>query len=129
MRVTSFEQLRPEDESYTGVAPAIWTEAEQSLGIVCACLPCLRPLFGRMLFSSKQGTNSGAVDSRNIQLAKFSTRGSVIGRSEGEDGRSARFIRLPEEGVARQREAATSDDNMASPYESRAANQNMRFPN
>ena len=75
MRVTTFEQLDPIDETYTGIAPAVWTEVEQSLGIVCACLPCLRPLLGRFLagstFHGTAGTgNTDTMKSRDIELAK-----------------------------------------------------------
>ncbi|KAM0800963.1 hypothetical protein BDR22DRAFT_223321 [Usnea florida] len=75
VRVTTFEQLDPIDETYTGIAPAVWTEVEQSLGIVCACLPCLRPILGRFLagstFHGTAGTgNTDTMKSRDIELAK-----------------------------------------------------------
>lgn len=74
VRVTTFDQLNPADETYTGIAPAIWTEVEQSLGIVCACLPCLRPLLGHFFVGSTfHGTTAAGttdVNSRDIQLGK-----------------------------------------------------------
>lgn len=38
-----------DDISYTIVAPSIWTNVEQSMGIICACLSTLRPLLSRAL--------------------------------------------------------------------------------
>ena len=38
-----------DDISYTIVAPSIWTNVEQSMGIICACLSTLRPLLSHAL--------------------------------------------------------------------------------
>ena len=45
----SFTELAIDDSMYTGASSVIWTHAEQSIGIVCACLPCLGPLIGHSL--------------------------------------------------------------------------------
>ncbi len=74
----------------SGVAPALWTEAEQSLGIVCACLPCLRPLYGRSLSGNPKGTAEKPVQNRNIRLMALTSKGSTIGRNSG-DGSLARL--------------------------------------
>ncbi|CAD6565603.1 MAG: hypothetical protein ASARMPRED_007366 [Alectoria sarmentosa] len=74
IRVTTFGKLKPTDETFTGIAPAVWSEVEQSLGIVCACLLCLRPLLGRFFMGSNaHGTiANGTTDanSRDIELVK-----------------------------------------------------------
>ena len=47
IRVTSFPQLKDKDIMYSSVPGRMWSQAELSVGIICACLPCLRPLLGR----------------------------------------------------------------------------------
>lgn len=44
VRVVAFDQVRLEDVTFTLVTASIWTAIEQSIGIVCACLPNIRPL-------------------------------------------------------------------------------------
>lgn len=108
LRVTSFEQLRVTDQTYTGVAPALWSSAEQSLGIVCACLPCLRPLFGRVL--SDDDDDDGASDSRSTPLSRLGARkpqtgpgsqGSGAGGGGGGRTTVEGFARLPDDGFVR----------------------------
>ncbi|KAL8692652.1 MAG: hypothetical protein Q9224_003912, partial [Gallowayella concinna] len=48
VRVTSFNEVVWTDVSYTIVSASIWTNVEQSMGIICACLSTLRPLLTRM---------------------------------------------------------------------------------
>lgn len=73
-----FKELKLQDETYTNVEPAIWTVVEQSLGITCACLPTLRPLFGRLLFgtsrarSSTEATRTGR--SGQLNMSKLSNK-------------------------------------------------------
>ena len=82
VRVTSFEKFQPDDLTYTGVAAAIWTDVEQSIGIVCACLPCMRPLFGRQMGFRAERTspsmglgNTSSTTTRSINLAKLGNAG------------------------------------------------------
>jgi len=78
IRVVMFKELKLEDETYTNVEPAIWTVVEQSLGITCACLPTLRPLFGRLLFGTSHARSStGAnctVRSGELNMSKLSNK-------------------------------------------------------
>lgn len=40
---------------------AVWSQAELTAAMICACMPCLRPFFERftpMLFSTERGENS-----------------------------------------------------------------------
>ena len=48
VRVTSFDQVDLDDITWTFVDVATWTAIEQSVGIICACLPTMGPLFGRL---------------------------------------------------------------------------------
>ena len=59
VRVVAFNQVNLADVTWTLVGVATWTTIEQSVGIICACLPTLRPLFGRLLSNIKQHKSSG----------------------------------------------------------------------
>ncbi|KAJ5520418.1 hypothetical protein N7463_000871 [Penicillium fimorum] len=68
LRIVSFELAVISDPTYTSISPATWSSAEQSVGIICACLPTLRPLFRRLYGSSRAATsidNSSASDSQD----------------------------------------------------------------
>ncbi|KAF3762737.1 hypothetical protein M406DRAFT_18111, partial [Cryphonectria parasitica EP155] len=45
LRILAFRTSKQSDPTYTTIDTATWSSVEQSLGIVCACLPTLRPLF------------------------------------------------------------------------------------
>ena len=53
VRVTSFDQVDLDDITWTFVDVATWTAIEQSVGIICACLPTTRPLLGSLLSNLK----------------------------------------------------------------------------
>ena len=100
IRVTTFEKLNPEDATYTNVTPAIWTVTEQSLGITCACLPTLRPLFGRIIFGKASDSGTETLkndDGHDIQLSKLSGK-ATINRSSGNESIRG-FARLPEDNM------------------------------
>ena len=85
IRVTVFKQLKLNDETYTNLSPAVWTVIEQSLGITCACLPTLRPLFGRLLFGTTHAAgSSGATRSGEAPSSKPGFR-PLIARPEDEE--------------------------------------------
>lgn len=73
-----FKELKLQDETYTNVEPAIWTVVEQSLGITCACLPTLRPLFGRLLFGTRHARSSTGANHANrsgeLNMSKLSNK-------------------------------------------------------
>ncbi|RJE18659.1 integral membrane protein [Aspergillus sclerotialis] len=46
-----------DDASYSNVGASYWTAAECNVAIICACLPLLRPLLGR-IFPNLMATNS-----------------------------------------------------------------------
>ncbi|KAF9892862.1 hypothetical protein FE257_000451 [Aspergillus nanangensis] len=48
IRVTSFIVQDRQDPTYTTIDTAAWSSIEQSIGIICACLPTLRPFFRRL---------------------------------------------------------------------------------
>ena len=99
VRIVAFSQFDPKDSTYTSVKAAVWTIVEQAVGVICACLPTTRPLFGHLLHSikniSSHGTNSGqATHSREIPLSHYGSRPTVnVSIGSAKDG----FARLNEE--------------------------------
>lgn len=58
LRVLAYNPSQVIDGTYSTVGTVTWSAVEQGLGIVCACLPTVRPLFGFLYHnSSKSGTN------------------------------------------------------------------------
>ena len=117
VRVTSFSELVLSDITYTIVSASIWTTIEQSIGIICACLPTTRPLFGKLLQEVKQhsggsssdrhatkttatmnlskGTKGGEGDeSRDFPLSTFAAGISLDGKAK-DAGQEARTARKP----------------------------------
>ncbi|MCJ1465946.1 hypothetical protein MMC07_004565 [Pseudocyphellaria aurata] len=60
IRLPKMINVPENDISFTDIPVTYWTEAEHHLGIVSACLPCLRPLFLGIhhVFSSHHHTSS-----------------------------------------------------------------------
>lgn len=56
LRIVSFDFTTLEDVTYVSVKPAVWSSVEQSVGIICACLPTLRPLVRTLYGSSKNSS-------------------------------------------------------------------------
>ncbi|KAI9830325.1 MAG: hypothetical protein M1838_005815, partial [Thelocarpon superellum] len=48
IRLPNMQLLFTNDPLWTGYAPTIWSEVEVNLGIVCACLPTLRPVASKL---------------------------------------------------------------------------------
>ena len=107
VRVTAFNQVEFTDISWTLIGVATWTEIEQSIGIICACLPTLRPLFGRLLTNIKQAKSGGSSgpysgsglkgsdNSNSVPLSDLHYRHGGVDRSFDMD--RAGFKRLDEE--------------------------------
>lgn len=67
------------DYTYANVAPAAWSLSELCAGIICACLPTMRPLFFRAATSRRKSSSSTA----------YVTRGSTsLPLKSGSGGRS-----------------------------------------
>lgn len=45
LRISAFRKSRQSDPTYTTIDTATWSSVEQSVAIICACLPTLMPLF------------------------------------------------------------------------------------
>ncbi|KAJ5769392.1 hypothetical protein N7520_003951 [Penicillium odoratum] len=55
-RVISFDYDNLGDGTYKTIGPSTWSSIEQSVGIICACLPTMRPLFRWLSGSFKKDT-------------------------------------------------------------------------
>lgn len=101
VRVWAFNLVNFDDFEYTITTAVIWTVVEQSLGIICACLPTLRPLLSRIgLFTIKttHASNSKNTNSRSgaaIGLSNLSSRPGF--RPSIDVSSNAGFARLDEE--------------------------------
>ncbi|MDI1490430.1 MAG: hypothetical protein OHK93_001633 [Ramalina farinacea] len=86
IRVIAFNVVKNSDITYTIVQPSIWTTIEQSTGIICACLPTLRPLFGRLLNSahSRHGPSKQSNPSSGHTSEQSHHGGG--GRNKGQTG-------------------------------------------
>lgn len=57
IRLPQLIYVGPDDLTYSDVGAAVWSQAEVCLGIVAACLPCLRPIMFLLFTSLKSGSN------------------------------------------------------------------------
>lgn len=78
MRIISYSPDHLKDNTYWGVGSMTWSGVEQGIGIVCACLPTLRPLLDYI--HPKGAKNSRAQESDSYHMNSF--RRSRIVHSE-----------------------------------------------
>ena len=84
MRVLAYKPHQLNDSTYSGVESMTWSIVEQGIGIVCACLPTLRPLLGFMNSNrSKNNTNN----SSSIGMDNY--RSGTVRSEAGAGGKSA----------------------------------------
>ncbi|KAJ5154273.1 uncharacterized protein N7500_009712 [Penicillium coprophilum] len=88
MRIISFESAVIGDPTYTSIGPATWSSVEQSVGIICACLPTLRPLFRRLYGVSR------VASSRSMSPTLDSQDRSSLSRRMSHCDEESRIIRL-----------------------------------
>lgn len=99
LRITAFNKSDPKDPTYTSIDTAMWSSIEQSVGIICACLPALRPLFRRLYGSS---THSSAYAWKSTGSHSQSHRSGTIfapvpGSRDGCGSSTVCFARLSAE--------------------------------
>lgn len=94
-----YAATKSRDRSYIYAQIAIWSTAELNIGIICTCVPTVRPLIRRVLPKlSSAGTvapSSGqARDSGNSSVSKMRsvTRTSTSDRLGRLEGHNATFI-------------------------------------
>lgn len=96
LRIIQFNGSRINDPTYSTINTATWSSVEQSVGIVCACLPTLRPLFRQLYGTSRNGTSDSAGSRARSATIRLSNMGTA--RSTDHDGSSTvGFARLSEE--------------------------------
>lgn len=97
IRVVALDQIKLEDITYTLVTASIWTTIEQSIGIICACLPTTRPLIARILKGFKKSNGDGTPEQKmapsSIPLSFYAARHGV---QDSTDTTTDRFVRLTE---------------------------------
>ncbi|PKY07982.1 FAD/NAD(P)-binding domain-containing protein [Aspergillus campestris IBT 28561] len=71
LRIVSFVYHTGRDPTFATVPSSNWSQIEQSVGIVCACLPTLRPLFrrlyGNVIDSTHTGSSSTPISRNRLQ--------------------------------------------------------------
>jgi hypothetical protein len=66
------------DLTYANVSAATWSSVELNVGLMCACIPALRPVinmvFPRLLSSTNHGTHSNPFTNSNSRSAAYYQR-------------------------------------------------------
>ena len=102
VRVVALDWIDSNDLTYTSVPEITWGSIEQSIGVVCACLPMTRPLFGHLLHNIKHAFGHNhklhiAGHAPSIPLGHCSPRAAADGSThKTRNG----FSRLSEENMA-----------------------------
>ncbi|KAJ5970944.1 uncharacterized protein N7479_000862 [Penicillium vulpinum] len=91
LRIVSVKSAVIPDPTYTSLVPATWSTVEQSVGIICACLPTLRPLFRRFYGATKVASTRN--NSADVVFAQ--NRPSISGRRSFCDEESSSMSRNP----------------------------------
>ena len=70
MRIISYSPDHLKDNTYWGVGSMTWSGVEQGIGIVCACLPTLRPLLSYIYpkgMKSSKAQGGSSIDMNNFR--------------------------------------------------------------
>lgn len=79
------------------VNAGIWTATEPTMGVVCACLPSLRPLLKRLVSNTYRGPTFKGTKNKSAQGYGSGTSSPYMwNRNKGEDGDVGSFTRLEE---------------------------------
>lgn len=101
LRVLAFNADQIADGTFSTVGTVTWSSVEQGLGIVCACLPTLRPLFDRAFPSFRNATSnssSHALGDPHSGKNEFQKSGAKQPwRQSTENGSTIGFARLQDE--------------------------------
>lgn len=85
MRILAYKPHQLKDNTYSGADSLTWSIVEQGIGIVCACLPTLRPLVSCIYTGrSKSGTSkhgSGRVGMSSIRSKAVYPDITIAGKS------------------------------------------------
>ncbi|TLS22772.1 uncharacterized protein PpBr36_06723 [Pyricularia pennisetigena] len=76
-----------EDVTWDNTVPSVWSTTEVSIGLLCACLPTLRPLVGRIfpkLISTFNKSTAGPGGESGVGTG-YHTGGSKLGRGKSKN--------------------------------------------
>src|SRR5271155_524357 len=76
---------RSDDVTWDNVGAATWSSVELNVGIMCACLPTLRPLMNRLFPHALLSTQRITVDSRRENYVRHSAGRDTDGDLEDQD--------------------------------------------
>ncbi|OQE29505.1 hypothetical protein PENSTE_c002G02241 [Penicillium steckii] len=111
LRIVSFDFTTLEDVTYVSVNPSTWSSIEQSVGVICACLPTLRPLVRTLYGSSNDTSERGSGSTHNSsQRSSFPLRSSC---ADEENSPGMEVPSCPQEG--RKSEPQDSDHHRLPP--------------
>jgi hypothetical protein len=85
MRIIAYKPNQLKDNTYSGVGSMTWSIVEQGIGIVCACLPTLRPVISCMY--TKRSKNHSKEGSSSIGMDNF--RSGTVHSEKTTPGKSA----------------------------------------
>ena len=80
IRVTTFSKVILPDITYTLVTSSEWSTMEQAIGVICACLPVLPPLFRWMITGNSVSKASGKGSSGSSEDGKFTKNFPMVKR-------------------------------------------------
>lgn len=80
LRITSFDFDTLDNITYDSVVPSTWSSIEQSVGIICACLPTIRPLLRWLT-----GSSASSIRKRDSSSSEFPQRSPLSGRRSQTD--------------------------------------------
>ncbi|MCJ1246343.1 hypothetical protein MMC30_003550 [Trapelia coarctata] len=112
LRISSFFTITPEDLTYSKVPADIYSNLEPSLGIVCACLPIMRPIFDKLFPSIRRNSSERRIQSTPAPKGISTTgqRSEAYLRAASADDES----RKPDEELGFSRMAVGNQDNARS---------------
>lgn len=84
LRITSFDFNTLDNPTYVSVVPSTWSSIEQSVGIICACLPTLRPLLRWLT-----GSSASSIRNRDSSSSEFPQRSPLSSRPSQKDEENA----------------------------------------
>lgn len=67
IRISAVVAYNPLDGTYSLWQTAVWSQLEPTLGIICACIPLMRPVLDQFILRRKSTTN----DSKSRSAAGF----------------------------------------------------------
>ncbi|CEJ57370.1 hypothetical protein PMG11_06063 [Penicillium brasilianum] len=80
LRITSFDFDPLDNITYDSVVPSTWSSIEQSVGIICACLPTIRPLLRWLT-----GSSASSIRKRDSSSSEFPQGSPLSGRRSQTD--------------------------------------------